>query len=456
MTGSPTSEARVVGLLVLGLLLLTGLIVQPWKGAQPPSRYLLTVAVVDDHSLELDPYEDLLDIDRAEYRGHVYTDKAPYQPLLAAVPFQAYRLAGGDTFPDRDPDRGLSSDGNVGLWWVTLWSCALPAIGFVLVLRRLVGRVAPDVATPVALAVLVGTVMLPFASWLFGHVLAALFVALAWSHLRPTAAGTRSVLLGGVCLGLGIGTEYTVAAVALVLLIDRLLRWERAPIVALCAGTVLGVLPMLVYNWLVFEDPFEVSYQGHLPNFEGEGALGVYNLELPRWEEVTKALVGNRGLFVLTPVVLLAVLGCAWLARRSGPLRRDGVIGLAVLVLMLVLSTGIDGYGGASPGPRYLIPMFAMLAVPLAVVWQWAPRVTAAATTLGAAIMWAASVTSPLIDTREPDALGLWLRWLGEGRWAPNVLTGTSGGWVLVVASALGAGALVGAVAIERRGQAIQ
>lgn len=452
----PFPSGPIVTLLIsLGLLLLTGLITHPWS-AQPASRYLLTVAAVDDHSLRLDPYEDLLGIDRAEHDGHTYTDKAPYQPLLAAVPFQLYRAVGGDSFPRPHPEEVVRTDGNVGLWWVTLWSCAVPAVLLALVLRRMVATDLPGVAVPVAIAMVACTTILPFASWLFGHVLAALFVTMAWRHLRDRDGTSTSVLVAGVWLGFGIGTEYTVAAIALVLLVEVTLRRRLAPIVALCGGTVIGVLPLMLYNWLVFRDPFEVAYQGHLPNFQGEGALGVYNLEPPRLQEVTKMLVGDRGLFVLTPVMLLAVVGAGWLARRPGPLRRDGVVGLAALAVMIVVSTGIDGYGGASPGPRYLIPVFGLLAVPMAWVWRRWPLLATGAALVGFLTMGLANATFPMVDTRENDALGLWIQAVGDGNLAVNIVTRSSNGAVLLGAAALGAAALVGAVVLDARRQAIQ
>ena len=56
----------------------------------------LTAAIWDDGTLVLDRYEAQLSVDRAVRDGHLYSDKAPGQPLLA-VPFYAmYRGVGGE------------------------------------------------------------------------------------------------------------------------------------------------------------------------------------------------------------------------------------------------------------------------------------------------------------------------------------------------------------------------
>lgn len=435
----PRSDRRAGLLAALAVLLLTGFVIHDWS-SQPASRYVLTVAAVDDHSLELDPYAPYLGIDQARFNGHIYTDKAPYQPLLAAPAYQAYRWAGGDAFPAGFAARRFQKGTNYGLWWVTLWTATVPAAALAVVVRRLVARNHPVQAMPVALATVLGTTILPFAGWLFGHVLAALCVAGAWYLLRRDgpAGSTRSALLAGCLLGIGIGVEYTVALIALVFLVHVLLerRWQR--VVAVSAGTVVASIPLLAYNWLAFRNPLETSYQGHLKSFKGQGALGVYNLQLPRMTEVSKALIGSRGLFVLTPIVLMAVVGAVLAIATRSPSRRDAWVALVVLTGMVLVSTGIDGLGGDSPGPRYLIPALPLLAIPLAEVWRRAPMVCAAAGVFGGAWMWIASITTPAVDTSHPAPLRFWINRLRDGDLATNVLTGHAHSWVVLLTTVAG------------------
>jgi len=436
------ADWKVDALIAVAILCITGPIIQTWT-AQPASRYVLTAAIVDDHSLRIDPYVGVLGVDRARFEGHTYSDKAPYQPFLAVPAYQLFRALGGDPFPVVDGEQVINRSTHVGLWWVTFWSATVPAIILTIVVRRLVMQVDPTHATPVAIAMTLGTTMLPFTTWLFGHVLAAMCVAVAWLLLRPKGPAPRACFLAGLCLGAGIGTEYTVAVIALLFLVDSALGRRWAGALWLSVGTVVATVPLLLYNWLVFRNPFEVSYQGHLPNFQGSGAFGVFNLTPPQLHEVYRALFSGRGLFVLTPVVLLAVIGCVLSIVRGGPLRRDGWLGLMSLVGFITISTGIDGLGGDSPGPRYLIPMFPLLAVPLVVMWRRFPRPCTATAIAGGLAMWMAAVTAP-------DIPGVWGTRLVHGDLATNILTGRDHPWVLLVTTAVGLIAIGTAVYQDR------
>ena len=408
-------------LLAFGVVLLVGPLMQPWS-AQPASRYLLTAAAVEHRTLELDAYDHLLGVDRAEYRGHTYSDKAPYQPLLGVPFLETWEAAGGSGFPGPVGEltaEGLVDDDNRALWWVTLWTVTVPAALLAVVVRRLVSRTHPPLAYPVAVAMAVGTTLLPFSSLLFAHVLAALLLTLAWFLVREPGPSSGAVLLAGVCLGFAIGTEYAVAVVAAVVLVAVLLADGFIKGVWLSVGTVLGTLPLLLYNWLVFENPLEVSYQGHLGSFEGEGALGVYNLELPKLDEMYRALLSDKGLFVLTPVMLLAMGGCVLAIAEASRIRRDAVVALVSFGLLLLVTSGVDGLGGSTPGPRYLIPVLPLFAIPLAEVWSRYPRLCIGATVFGFVWMWLATVTDALANQPQD-----WLRDLGDGDLVANVVTG--------------------------------
>lgn len=443
---SATPRWAIDALVAVAILVIAGPIAQVYN-AQVASRYALTVAAVDDRTLQIDPYVDVLGVDRAEYEGHTYSDKAPYQPLLAAAPYAAFRAVGGEAFPVVDGRQMVNRSTHWGLWWVTLWSATLPAMVLGVALRRLLVRHGSAHATEVALALVLGTTILPFASWLFGHVAAAMWVGLAWFALHPRNPSNRACALAGLCLGAGIGTEYTVSVIALLLLVDLAMRRRLAASLWLSAGTVVATVPLLIYNWVVFDNPFEVSYQGHLPNFQGSGAFGVFNLTAPEPGEVWRALLGGRGLFVLTPIAVFAAVGCVRALRAGGELRRDGWLAATAFAGFILISTGIDGLGGDSPGPRYLIPIFPLLAVPLAEAWRRFPLPCGVAAGIGGLTMWAATVTDPAIRSRSANAVSVWFEDLIGGDLVPNVITGRDHPWVVVATTM--AGLAVAAAAIR-------
>ncbi len=423
-------------LLVAAVLVLTVPFLRTLS-TQPASRYLFTVAVVDDGTVTLDPYRSSLGDDQAIVDGRVISDKAPYQPFATMPVYWAYRAAGGDPFPADVPTGALGETATVGLWLVTLVSSALPAAALAVVIHRHAATLAPAVAAPVALALVVGTVVLPFGSMLFGHVLAALTGFAAWHLVRAEHPRAARLVGAGALLGASIGVEYPQIVVAAVVGVASIvLLRQRAAWVA--AGGVLGIAPLLAYNSIVFGSPFTTAYQGHLPNFHGSGAFGVYNLVAPQPRQLGLALIGDRGLLTLTPVVLIALVACVVAIRRRTPARTDAVVALVLLAVFVLISTGIDGYGGSSPGPRYLVPIIPFFAHPLAEAFVSWRRLSVGAALWGAGWMVLATMTDPLYERGNAATID-WLRDAIDGsfqRTIPGELLGDPAALLLVPCAA--------------------
>jgi hypothetical protein len=436
--------------MALAILCLAGFVLDSWT-AQPASRYLLTVAVVDHHTLTLDQDADRLEDDQALYRGHHYSDKAPYQPLLATPVYAAFRALGGDAFTWEPGEDHRASGFHWGRWLTTVWSATVPAIVLCLLLRRLVAQDSPEWATPAALALSLGTMLLPFAGALFGHVLAAALLTGAWILVRGRTVLPRAVIVSGLLLGLAVGTEFAAAipAAVIAVVVIQAHGWTAAR--RLAGGGLVAILPLLAYNWVAFGSPLRTAYQGNLPNFQGSGSFGISILVVPQLDELGKAMLGDRGLLVLTPICTLALVGAVQAIIRRTPARRDALMGLVILGTMWVLSAGIDGYGGASPGPRYLVPALPFLAVPLAEAWRRHPRLCAGAAIIGFVPMMAATLTAPLVATNYTRSARYWLDRLVHGdvtRSVPGELLGT---WALYALVAVGIACAVAAVDLDRR-----
>src|SRR3989442_8139294 len=162
------SSRRLAVLLAVALLIVLGPFVGP-DTAQPASRYVLTANLAEHGSVDLGPYRPRLGVDRAFYRGHLRSDKAPGQPILAVPVYVVGRALGADSAVH------AHETGDLGLWWVTLWSATVPFVVLVALMFLAAERFARrNVALTVALLVGVSTMMLPHAVNLYGHDLAAL------------------------------------------------------------------------------------------------------------------------------------------------------------------------------------------------------------------------------------------------------------------------------------------
>ena len=157
-------------------------------------------------------------------------------------------------------------------------------------------------------------------------------------------------------------------------------------------------------------------------------------------------LVANRGLLVLTPVIVAALAGVVLL--RRGRHRTEANVIIAVAAVYFVYNAGYWlTFGGGTPGPRFLIPALPFVAVGLAPAYRRFPAVTLALAIPSAVFMVVAALTFPLLGENGP---GTWLEFLWDGRFEHTVLTvaGVSNAWLALLPVIA---ALIAAIALAVR-----
>lgn len=402
--------------------------VQPYADQQA-SRYALTAAIWDNHALDLDGLEQVVGRDAGYKDGHLYSDKAPLQPFLAVPVYAAYRAAGGEAAAN------LRIEENLGLWWETLWLAAVPLAAIAVILFSLAKLVDRTVALPAALAVTLGTILLPFGALLFGHVLAALFI-LGSVYLISSGRMEPVWLLGaGVLAGAAVATEYQAAIGIGVLSVAVLLRAKWKAVWFLLGGLPLAIL-LGWYHTAVFGSPVSYPYRYNV-------IRGIVDEQKPLVFEFARFRLGNlfdilfsgRGLLLASPVVILGVIGlCYLIKRRSGGLRSDAMISLAVFAaLFMVPVFWANPWGGASPGPRYLAPALPLIVTGVAAVWRFRPLMTRLVVGISVTTMLLAAVTNPLILPDEPGGIGTWIGLASNGEFVDTIFTMAMGNWGWVV-----------------------
>jgi hypothetical protein len=149
-------------------------------------------------------------------------------------------------------------------------------------------------------------------------------------------------------------------------------------------GSLIGVLPLLLYNELAFGKLTYVPYEGYAdPHAQTFAAVrkGILGVRIPFIDtEFTPIFLNNlreitigslRGLFVFSPVVLFALPGFfIAVGRRWRPLLPEMILSGAFFVCYLLFTATYGDSivywgGGTSFGPRHLIPMLPFLALPL-------------------------------------------------------------------------------------------
>jgi hypothetical protein len=325
-----------------------------------------------------------------------------------------------------------------------------------LLVRRMGDRLEPGYGAAAAVTLGLCTLVLPFSTLYFSHVLAALLGFAAFALLWR-AERLRLVAVAGLLAGLAFATEYPLAlggAVLGVYAISRARagreRMRRG--LAYAGGAVLGALPLFVYNQWAFGSFTHLSYanavkeqglSGH--DVLGSNAGGFFGISFPSPKAALDLLFSAKGLLVLAPVLAMGVVGVVLLARRGR--RAEAWTIAAVAAVYLIYDSGYWlPFGGGTPGPRFLMPLIPFLALPLALAWRRFPVTTLALAVPSALFMLTATLTFPLIGD---DSVGFWKKLIDAANFEPTFVTslGAGHGWwgiAPVLALALGAALLGG------------
>jgi hypothetical protein len=348
--------------------------------------------------------------------GHYYASKAPGLAFATVVPFVVLDELGVRSVMARVPG---ASDSTVGmLWALGLVGVVLPGALLLLLIRRLAETLEPGLGTATAVTAGLGTLLLPFGTLFFAHVLSAALgfaaFALLWlERRREVPARPGLVAASGLLAGLAITTEYPLAVVAVIVGIYAAAGGDlvrRAT--AYAGGVAVGLLPLAAYNWWAFGSPLTLSIENTV------GQPGRFGLEAPSFSTASELLFGRVGLLRMTPVVALGAVGVVLLYRR-GQRAEALVIGSVAAAFLVWNSAYFDPFGGFSPGPRFLIPALPFLTVPLALTFARLPRTTIALGAFSVVMMVAVTISGPLLAF--------------DGRWFDRIADGWFGGVPLLL-----------------------
>ena len=429
--------------------------------------------------------------DESWYRGHYYSVKAPVMPALTLPVYElllkvdaqrwAYETARNARLhsawrwrPTSTPQglygnkrlrtyhvRGRIEQSTPIIWVLGLMGNVLPALALMLLVRWAAEKVEPGYGTAAAITMGLGTMILPFSTLFFSHVLAATLAFAAFAVLMRERDGPpRAWLLGlaGLLAGLAFSSEYPLAFAGAVLgfyAISRGRKVRRG--LAYAGGCIAGALPVFAYNLAAFGSLTRFSYadavkrqgvSGH--DLLGANETGFFGIALPSPKVALELLLSSKGLLTLTPVLAMGIVGIVLLHRRGR--RAEAVTIAAVAGLYLVYNSGYWlPFGGGTPGPRFLTPIVPFLAMPLALAWRRFPATTLALAVPSVLFMLTATLTFPLLGN---DDVGFWWKLVAASNFEQTVFTPLGAGhhWT-GIAPVLIAAALAGAIAAAASGR---
>lgn len=361
--------------------------------------------------------------DKAYYRGHYYSDKAPGL-ALATLPVFHLGVRAGLIRP-LGTGKAISS-----VHLLVIFGCVIPAAILLLLICWLVERHEPGRGGLVAITLGIGTLLLPYATIFFSHELSTFlgFAAfcLLWSE-RDRGRGLGRVAAAGALVGFAVATEYPLGLLAVLLgVYVACRRHPIRPVLAYGLGMAVGLIPLALYDWWAFGSPLHLSY-----SYVPANSSGVLGLGAPTLHGLVELLVADRGLLVRTPIVAAGLAGLVILYREGR--RGDALTAGGVVAAYLIYNACYYlPFGGTVPGPRFLITMLPFLALPLAAAYRKAPLATAALALISAATMMLATVTGPELRVYASSA-DFWLSRLSHGDFVtPTWTVWVFGGLILV------------------------
>lgn len=297
--------------------------------------------------------------DIAFARGHVHPNKAP-GASFAAVPAYAL-LYGIERLCGLDVDRPEVLNVNAWLCGVGSvgWIAALGVVAFFRVARRWSGD--DRAALFAAAAFAFGSLYFPYATMLYDHDLVA--AALLGAVLL---AQDRRLVAAGACCGAAIVASYLSVIAGAIVGAYIVFRhgWKSATAVAL--GSLPPLLLLGAYNLACFGRVMTTNYAWQNPLFKDAQGSALDVFTAPDPGVFVKLLVSpERGLFLLTPVLILGVVGLVRMFRAE-PRRAEAFLCAAMIAHVLAFNVTFKAWhGGWAAGPRYLIPMIPFLALPI-------------------------------------------------------------------------------------------
>jgi hypothetical protein len=326
------ASAVLLALILLIVFLLNG---RPIGAGDTRATERVAASLVHERDLDLDEYPEVEPPFARQIGAHRVSIYPVLPAVLAAPVFALVSLA-----VDLD-ETGSALAGKLS---ASLLSAAAVAVFFVAVRAR---RRSEGDAFRAALVLALGTSVWSTSQALWQHPAAVLFLSAALLCLVRAEDDTVWAGRAGLPLALMVAARHSDVVLAAVLSIAIAIRWPRRMLLfALCAAPVAGLL--FAYDAWAFGSAFEHGFSGSASRFSETWGVGQAGL----------LVSPAKGLFVFTPVAVMAIVGLVrairfregWLGDRFLP----AAAGAAALAHLVFIGKWGEWHGGESWGPRMM------------------------------------------------------------------------------------------------------
>lgn len=334
----PRSEPPILSAVLVGLTLLVLLVAngRPLESGDTRVNEHVAASLVQEGNFDLDEYPALTPPFVREEGGHRVSIYPVASPVAAAPIFALMRSAVALD------ELGAALSGKLA---ASLFSAAAAAVLFLAVGRRW----TETDAFWTAFVFCLGTTVWSTSQALWQHPLAVLGVCGALLFLSRAEDDDIWAGRAGLPIAVAVAARHADIAIGAVLAVATLVRWPRRGL-AFLAWAAPVVVAVVAYQAAAFGNPFRHGFSDSLGRFDA--AWGVGHLGL--------LVSPAKGLFVFSPVALLAVFGLVR-ALISGERFLAGAAGAAAIAHWLLVGRWGEWHGGESWGPRMMTDALPLL-----------------------------------------------------------------------------------------------
>ncbi len=328
-------------------------------------RLYMTAAIAEDGSYVVNEYRKRWGWvnDAAIRDGKLYSVKGPATSFLGVPAYFAYHVV--------QEVRDQPVDLAVAHWLVRFTAVILPVLAFLLCFRLWLSRFTTRewLADAVTLGLALGSPFYAYSVMFVSHSLAAVAVFFSFALLREAAQKRTLSVAAATFAGFSTAAitafEYPGVLLSLILSGWALVVVRPAQrLAAFVAGALVPTLAVMHFQWAAFGSPFRPGHK-MLENqsFKAGHEVGLFGASTPKLEAIFGLTFDPRqGLFPLAPWMLFAFVGLYWLSKRAKE-RSPVWIAIALCLVLYLFTTSLNiWHAGWSVGPRYLIPLFPLLA----------------------------------------------------------------------------------------------
>lgn len=437
-TGEGTN--RRLKLWMIGVFLLCFVYVLPRPGTvNVDSRLDLILAIANHGHAWTDQYRWNAGPDTISHGRHFYAAKAPGQSLAGLPLFMVYKgvmtLAGDakdvQQLGLRSTWKRLSEQFYLLQFLETVWMVEVPAAFFLLFFFWFLGYFSSSLLNRLLLTFGVGlaTSFFSFASTFYTHTPDACMVFAGFALIYMAGRRSRGLpprsprleghpavtaLLAGICLGCAAFYDPTAAIPAGIIVLYGLVWLPFALWPFLAAGGLPFLLGTFAYDKLAFDDAGVSAYNTavngtvqHMGKVIPQSGVGGAPAGRTIYPEALWGLSFSpyRGLFFSSPFLLLTLPGL-WLWKRRGGWEWLVCL-LGPVALFLFISTVSYWHGANSVGPRYLVEIIPLFALPIIFVLD---RIRSVWLSVGVAILFVLSFANVWVQT----VSGMYMPWSSD------------------------------------------